>query len=553
MTPRIIAIDWSGAAEKPQSKIWLAEAADGEIVRLESGRSRDGIAEHLITESHRTPDMIVGLDFAFGLPQWFLEERGLTSGPELWDMVATHGESWLAECTHPFWGRPGRGKPALPDDLRKTDREAPAIGGIRPKSVFQIGGAGAVGTGSLRGMPVLKRLRDGGFAIWPFDEARGPVVIEIYPRVLTGAVNKGDPASRDEFLERNYPNLEPWALQKAASSEDAFDAAVSALVMEASIDELSALRVPNDVQLRREGLIWAPRHAVVRSTPTAPTRMKPPKSAVYRQFDSSRTRVAPVFGRLLQQAQPDWIVQLLDLAAANGPAGAQRWREKDLTLHKHFWGASEKGLQPPVSLLSWLIRNAPHAGKPEPVSENDDEVAAERHKLWRSDAITIERGLKLLRNSRSKNGKRERWHILEGATCPDAYLVTKEALIVVEGKRTEAGPTTDTTWMRGRHQMLRHLDAAWEIRGSRAVFGLFIVDAGPAAHATDVPRVWKDAAIATTSPDAIARSLPHRGLEEREEIREAFVGVTTWQAVVAHFGLDHALALPDDVTKLQEA
>lgn len=32
--------------------------------------------------------------------------------------------------------------------------------GFRPKSVPQIGGAGAVGTGSLRGLPVLHQLHD---------------------------------------------------------------------------------------------------------------------------------------------------------------------------------------------------------------------------------------------------------------------------------------------------------------------------------------------------------------------------------------------------------
>lgn len=59
----------------------------------------------------------------------------------------------------------------MPDELRRTDRERPAVGGIRPTSGFQIGGAGAVGTGAVRGMPMLARLRAAGFAIWPFDAA----------------------------------------------------------------------------------------------------------------------------------------------------------------------------------------------------------------------------------------------------------------------------------------------------------------------------------------------------------------------------------------------
>ena len=189
MNLRTIAIDWSGAVERADRKIWLAEAAEEQVVRLESGRGRAAIADFLIDEASRTPELVVGLDFAFSLPSWFLESRGLPDGPALWHLVASEGETWLAGCEPPFWGRPGRRRPDLLEDLRRTDRDAPAIGGIRPKSVFQIGGAGAVGTGSLRGMPVLERLRDAGFSVWPFDAPRWPCVIEIYPRLLTGPVS----------------------------------------------------------------------------------------------------------------------------------------------------------------------------------------------------------------------------------------------------------------------------------------------------------------------------------------------------------------------------
>jgi hypothetical protein len=547
MTPRIIAIDWSGAVDGSESKIWLAEAQGGQLTRLECGRTRDRIAQHLIDESPQTPDMVVGLDFAFGLPQWFLDERGLATGPELWDLVAEHGEGWLMQCAHPFWGRPGRGKPSLPDDLRKTDRDAPATGGIRPKSVFQIGGAGAVGTGSLRGMPVLKRLRDAGFAIWPFDEPRGPTVIEIYPRLLTGVVKKADAASRVEYLERSYPGMEPSMLQRAASSEDAFDAAVSALVMEAHADELVPLPMPDDIQLRREGLIWAPRdERVSPKTTTVETTAVP----VRRRFDSSRTRVAPVFNALRDQGKPKWISALLDMAAENGPSRESTWRGLDLSLRNHYWGKNEQGIQPPVSLLSWLIRNPAAAGEDSPAGIGP--TSTKRQKLWEGDPDTVAEALALLRTPQS-SPRPVTWHILEGPTCPDAYLVTPDALIVVEGKRTEAGPTTDTTWMRGRHQMLRHIDAAWEIRGRRDVFGFFLVEADPSEDPVNVPARWRDAASDTISPEAIARSLPHRGPEERAGIARSFVGVTTWQAIVQRFGLDAARVPPRDITELQEA
>jgi hypothetical protein len=142
--------------------------------------------------------------------------------------------------------------------FRRADSEVPSIGGIRPKSVFQIGGAGAVGTGSLRGMPFLKQLRDNGFTIWPFDDARLPTVIEIYPRALTGPVNKGNTTDRAAYLESNHPDLKLWFHQLAASSEDAFDALVSALVMAEHVSELTTLAPVRDDLDRLEGRIWFP-------------------------------------------------------------------------------------------------------------------------------------------------------------------------------------------------------------------------------------------------------------------------------------------------------
>jgi hypothetical protein len=120
------------------------------------------------------------------------------------------------------------------------------------------------------------------------------------------------------------------------------------------------------------------------------------------------------------------------------------------------------------------------------------------------------------------------WHVLEGASRPDVYLETPEAIVVIEGKRTEAGPTTHTSWMKTRHQMLRHIDAAWDQRTGRRVFGFFIVEGDDPEGA--IPDHWLAVARATTEPEAVARSLPHRTQEERDAIASAFLGVTTWQA-----------------------
>ena len=105
MHTRVIAIDWSGAIAGARRKIWLAEVSMGSLVRLESGRDRDAVAEHLIAEAARDSRFVVGLDFAFSLPAWFLERRSLASAHALWALADREAEAWLAGSEPSFWGR----------------------------------------------------------------------------------------------------------------------------------------------------------------------------------------------------------------------------------------------------------------------------------------------------------------------------------------------------------------------------------------------------------------------------------------------------------------
>ena len=257
----VVAVDWSGdsTASGQRRHIWMATAHDGVLTELSAGRTRQQVVDALLARAELVTDLVVGLDFAFSYPAWFLTDRGLGSAPELWELVAEQGEAWLASCQPPFWGRPGAAKPRLAADFRATELDT-----VPAKSVFQVGGAGAVGTGSIRGMPFLRRLRDGGFRIWPFDPPGRPSVVEIYPRALTGAVTKSDPRARAAFLERL--ELEPGLRQLAESSEDAFDAAVSSLAMSRCGDELASLDTVTDPTVLLEGAIWKPRAPMELST-----------------------------------------------------------------------------------------------------------------------------------------------------------------------------------------------------------------------------------------------------------------------------------------------
>ena len=210
-------------------------------------------ASELVALAREGP-FVVGLDFAFGFPAWFARSLGAATIEDVWRAAERDGESWLAGCSPPFWGRPGAKRP--PDDparpaLRRTEQETP----FQPKSVFQIGGAGAVGTGSIRGMPLLRMLSAAGLSIWPFDDAAEATVIEIYSRLLTKAVVKSSGEAREAYLAQDG-RVPEALLELAASAEDPFDAAISALEMARHVDEIQTLRA--EPQYALEGVIWRP-------------------------------------------------------------------------------------------------------------------------------------------------------------------------------------------------------------------------------------------------------------------------------------------------------
>jgi hypothetical protein len=298
-----VAIDWSGRRDAVGQRrhiwagVWTASAAKaGGTIWLESGRTRDELAEWLIALSRETPRMVVSIDCCFSFPAWFLAEHGCATVFDFWRHVAAgQGERWLArECEEVarderFWGAPHK-RPAqfcgegLATSMRTTDMDnkitpkmlmidperAAKVKGITPKSPFQIGGSGSVGTGSLRAMPFLLRLWEAGFRVWPFENAAfdakqpAPLLIEMYTRLMTGAVKKSNPAARRAYLnaykkaDQTYANLPRNALKKALESEDAFDALVSVLEMLRWKDSFPQLNATKDDVLLLEGITWRP-------------------------------------------------------------------------------------------------------------------------------------------------------------------------------------------------------------------------------------------------------------------------------------------------------
>src|SRR5580765_707711 len=215
---RIVAVDWSGRVDAAGQRrhIWAGVWEAGGGVTLEAGRTREELVDWLIAMARETPRMVVSLDCCFSFPAWFLTEHGCATVFEFWRKVAAGlGEQWLAREAEAvardarFWGAPHTRPEELSGDnfhrgLRLTDMEnkvtpkmldgdperAAKVKGITPKSPFQIGGSGSVGTGSLRAMPSLLRLWEAGFRVWPYESAQlggarpRSLVVEMYTRLM---------------------------------------------------------------------------------------------------------------------------------------------------------------------------------------------------------------------------------------------------------------------------------------------------------------------------------------------------------------------------------
>jgi hypothetical protein len=252
------------------------------------------------------------------------------------------------------------------------------------------------------------------------------------------------------------------------------------------------------------------------------------------KYDSSKTRVRPVFDALWATGR-DWLPQMLALPI--GGCASAETKTGDWTLIEGHWEPHEKCLNPPVSLLSWLIRNV------DSLASNALDSESRRH-LATGDPETVDHALRLLRTENASRG----WYIFEGPTCPDVYLIARDALVIVEGKRTEKTTTTDTKWLRGRHQIWRHIDAAWEIRGRRAVYGFFIVESDDSSTDGSVPRAWRDDTQTCFDPQVLRTSLPHRSEQEAAAISHCYLGATTWRKVCMQFHIDWR-TLPHEISK----
>ena len=222
---RVMIVDWSGRAARSPSReskdsIWIGMSEAGRDLPPAYFRTRSEAEAWIADRLFEGGKQLVGFDFPMGYPKGFA--RRLTGRD---DAISLH--RWLAERISdridnsnnrfeiaeainrhlggagPFWGCPkGWPGPNLPfrktvdyaalrlSEKRRVERENPPA-----KAVWQLMGAGSVGSQALLGIPVVHRLASAtGAAVWPFEAPRDLTLAEVYPSLMSGPVAaSGDP------------------------------------------------------------------------------------------------------------------------------------------------------------------------------------------------------------------------------------------------------------------------------------------------------------------------------------------------------------------------
>ncbi len=239
----VVTVDWSAAAVPRQGpdSIWVAVHRVGD----RPGRHRPvlhnpptrhqaaALLEQLLTD-HHDDRVLLGVDVGLGYPAGFARAAGLTDdlpwsaawqhladtiddGPDNANnrfAVAAGLNARVGDGPGPFWGTtsarhvqptlartkaPGFPVPG-PAPLAEFRHAETALRhlGRRPASMWQLAGAGSVGSQSLTAIPILHRLRQrhaDRVRVWPFqtglvadptcDRADSVVVAEVWPSLVT--------------------------------------------------------------------------------------------------------------------------------------------------------------------------------------------------------------------------------------------------------------------------------------------------------------------------------------------------------------------------------
>jgi len=297
-------VDWSGGNDRgPTPKkdaIWVCAArgglADEPVYMRNRQVAEDWIFEFLKTENAAGRRVLVGFDFAFGYPAGFGSAVIGSDEPfALWQWITdrikdspkANNRFDVAGAINahfggigPFWGNglgrdiahlPRKGLDRRDHGMREKRAAEERAKGAFP--VWQLSGAGAVGSQVLMGLPTLNRLRQAflpDLAVWPFEPLDKPIaIVEIWPSLIAKAVAATVPAGR--IKDAHQVLLLAQALSALPSDQlsQLLDVAPTsegsilglgheAMLAEAASTQLAPPPLKNDCFAMPQGAHWTP-------------------------------------------------------------------------------------------------------------------------------------------------------------------------------------------------------------------------------------------------------------------------------------------------------
>lgn len=252
MFDRFVVVDWS-ASSRPKrgaDSIWIATCDGGDhgTVVSHNAPTRAAASEMLegLVADGSDVRTLVGVDVSLGFPAGTAEALGCRGAPwrDTWALlhdlvdddvhndnnrfeVAAELNRRIGHPVGPFWGcPPSQVRPRLAPtkpasfgglgEWRYTEQVL-REGGLRPFSVWQLLGAGAVGSQTLLGIPWFEQLfrRYETIGVWPFTTglerpdlpSGGVVLAEVWPSMFP----VGDGAPRDRAQVESTAHHLAWA------------------------------------------------------------------------------------------------------------------------------------------------------------------------------------------------------------------------------------------------------------------------------------------------------------------------------------------------------
>lgn len=248
------------------------------------------------------------------------------------------------------------------------------------------------------------------------------------------------------------------------------------------------------------------------------------------KYDSSLTRVQPVFNALYEKDPTgiSWVKSFLRLGSRT---------DRSITpdaIQLNQPPLFELSADPPKSFLKWLVSNPAQLTFPN--YNCSPQTREKREALIAADSTVLSEAIQSINICKKIPAKT--WWRLEGVSKVDCALLANDTVVFIEGKRTEFGASKNIAWYPHRNQVLRNLDCVAEYANRHQLpnyYVMLVVE--KRLTETDLARQQEIDLI--TDQETVNRSLPHLSSEQQTEMLTHYLGVTTWEDIVAKFGLEN--------------